>query len=198
MAVTRDFCHRHYMAVYRKENPEKFKKAARLYYVANKDKFREYAIVARTAEPEKFRARKAAYYANNKAEIKERVYKWIAANRAKHNAYGTAWAKKNKGKRNAITARYAARHPEVGVANHAKRKALKNQATPVWANDFFMQEIYHLAKLRTKHTGFKWHVDHIVPLRSKKVCGLHCEQNLRVVPAVVNMQKHNSHWPDMS
>lgn len=32
---------------------------------------------------------------------------------------------------------------------------------------------------------------------SKKVCGLHCEANLRALPAVDNISKGNRHWPDM-
>lgn len=82
-------------------------------------------------------------------------------------------------------------------ANTAKRFAQKLKATPGWANAFFVEEAYSLALLRTKMLGYKWQVDHIVPLRSKIVCGLHCEQNLQVVSATYNMVKGNRFWPGM-
>ena len=46
---------------------------------------------------------------------------------------------------------------------NAKRDAAQQNAVPKWANNFFIKEIYHLAALRTKIMGFKWHVDHIRP-----------------------------------
>ncbi len=80
----------------------------------------------------------------------------------------------------------------------ARRTAQKLLAVPAWANKFFISEAYHLAKLRTEITGFKWHVDHIVPLQSDLVCGLHVEHNLRVIPARDNLTKNNRWWPDMA
>ena len=77
------------------------------------------------------------------------------------------------------------------------RRAQKRHVTPAWANQFFISEIYDLAQRRTKATGIEWHVDHIVPLRSNIVSGLHVEQNLRVIPKSTNLAKGNRHWPDM-
>lgn len=79
----------------------------------------------------------------------------------------------------------------------ARRKAKKINATPNWSNDFFIKEAYHLAKLRTKLLGIEYQVDHIVPLVSDKVSGLHNEHNLQVIPASVNHSKGNRWWPDM-
>jgi hypothetical protein len=88
-------------------------------------------------------------------------------------------------------------HPEQHASHEARRRADTLSATPSWANRFFIAEAYDLAKRRTLATGIKWHVDHIVPLRSPLVCGLHVEHNLAVIPAPTNIIKGNRVWPDM-
>lgn len=70
-------------------------------------------------------------------------------------------------------------------AAHADRR--KEQMTPA-----DRQAAYHLARLRTQATGVKHHVDHIIPLQSDVVCGLHVENNLRVIPATMNIRKSNA------
>ncbi len=70
------------------------------------------------------------------------------------------------------------------LARNANRKALKIKATPSWANLNKIREIY-----RTCPENY--HVDHIIPLKGELVCGLHVEYNLRHLPALENMQKHN-------
>jgi hypothetical protein len=82
-------------------------------------------------------------------------------------------------------------NPHIKAISVARRRANKKTANVVWANRFFMREIYHLAKLRSEATGIKWEVDHIVPLQSPVVCGLHVENNLQVIPAFVNRYKGN-------
>jgi hypothetical protein len=72
---------------------------------------------------------------------------------------------------------------------------VKSRVTPKWANKFKIKELYGEAKRLSEITGEVYHVDHIVPLRHKDVCGLHVENNLRVVPAKDNLQKSNSFKP---
>ena len=125
-------------------------------------------------------------------ENPEKAATWKKANRGKAVVASTKWNKANPKRKAATSANWAKAHPEKGAANCAKRRAGKLQATPAWANQGYMAEIYDLAQRRTQATGFEWEVDHVVPLRSKLVCGLHVEHNLRVIPKDMNRSKSNS------
>jgi 5-methylcytosine-specific restriction endonuclease McrA len=105
------------------------------------------------------------------------------------------WAKANPDKVNKNQTTYRRKNLALYARNEAKRRAKQYQATPSWANGFFIEEIYHLAALRTKMLGTPWEVDHIVPLQSKQVCGLHVEYNLQVIPMKQNRSKGNKHEP---
>lgn len=89
------------------------------------------------------------------------------------------------------------RHPDRVNADTARRQLILRQAYPAWADDTLIAEFYALARLRTLMTGIPWEVDHIVPLNSDLVCGLHWEGNLQVIPAAANLAKSNDWWPDM-
>lgn len=55
--------------------------------------------------------------------------------------------------------------------------------------------IYKEAEDRRK-AGEKVAVDHIVPICSDIVCGLHVPHNLAVITELDNLRKSNSWWPD--
>ena len=163
----------------------KTKVSAKAWYEANKDKTLSAAKQDRIDNPEKNRGKEAAKYKRHSAKIKARV---LAYQKSEPEVYRRA------GKR------YRETHPHLCCAKSAKRRAIKLQATPCWADDeleqLYLVEVYHLAQLRSD-LGTEHHVDHIVPLISDKVCGLHCMANLRVLPALENISKGNRHWPDM-
>jgi hypothetical protein len=80
------------------------------------------------------------------------------------------------------------------VARTALRRLTKNQRTPAWLTEddcWMMEQAYDLAALRTKLSGFQWHVDHIIPLQGVVVSGLHVPTNLQVIPWLDNVKKHN-------
>ena len=101
--------------------------------------------------------------------------------------------------KNKILARkkvYRQEHPDKINAKVAARKAQKMRATPSWADKECIAGMYKLASIFNS-TGINVHVDHIVPLKSNTVCGLHCEANLQLLPSSDNISKGNRHWPDM-
>ena len=86
--------------------------------------------------------------------------------------------------------------PKYAAAN-AKRHAETMKARPKWANLKAIEDFYVRSAAWSKLSGEPHHVDHIVPISSDIVCGLHCEANLRIIPAFENVSKGNRHWPDM-
>jgi hypothetical protein len=113
-------------------------------------------------------------------------------------AQASIYNKSDSGKASRKTAIKKYEKTERGALNKyvttAKRRAARIERTPSWLNDddyWVIKETYHLAKLRTKLFGFKWHVDHIVPLQGKLVSGLHVPTNLQVIPWLDNQKKHN-------
>lgn len=119
---------------------------------------------------------------NHKASVK----KWRSANSEKYKSDLKKWRLANSSK----------------ICNYsAKYRTLKKKAIPVWANTefekFAISEMYALAEMRTKATGIKHHVDHIVPINSKLVQGFHCLANLQILEARANIIKGNRTWPNM-
>lgn len=137
---------------------------------------------------------------------------WLDKNQARHRTHTTAWRKANPIKAAASVKKWNSEHPERAAGNWARyakahaaeknarrseRRARQRRATPAWANKFFIEEIYDLARRRTQTTGIKWEVDHIVPMNHPLVQGLHVEHNLQVIPQQHNRSKHNRYWPNM-
>lgn len=125
------------------------------------------------------RVERAEWYQANKEKAKIQHQAWTTKNRQPLNAYMREWNEKNR------------------FRERANGRSFQACSKPKWANQFFIKEIYRLSKARTKATGLRWNVDHIVPLRHELVCGLHVEHNLQVVPEAYNKFKGNRFWPDM-
>jgi hypothetical protein len=151
-------------AAYRAANPEKRAENSRRWKQNNPERVRMLERVRRQSNPELGRRNaRAHYYRHRERElIRQKI-----------------WRMANKGVVNAFT---------------AKRKADLLQRTPFWLSTddlWLLQEAYLLAQQRTALTGFVWHVDHVIPLRGKKVSGLHVPTNIRVIPGLDNLRKGN-------
>lgn len=78
--------------------------------------------------------------------------------------------------------------------HQAKRRSVKLNATPDWLSESQKEEIlnlYWLSQDLCRVTGEEYHVDHIIPLQGKLVCGLHVPWNLQVLPSDINFAKGN-------
>ncbi len=116
----------------------------------------------------------------NSAKLRARV--WSSQHPERRRDVASKWRDANRGRTTFYVKTY---------------KQKKRRSAPTWRIDFLIAEAYHLACLRTKLTGCKWHVDHVIPLQGKTVSGLHVESNLAVILARENSVKGNRRWPDM-
>jgi hypothetical protein len=93
-------------------------------------------------------------------------------------------------------ARYRAKNQPIRTKLQMARKSAKLKRTPAWLTEFDLLKIkclYQLAAMRSRESGYHWHVDHIIPLQGEFVSGLHVPDNLRVIPALDNMRKSNQY-----
>ena len=154
---------------------EIYRARSRAWRAANSDKVKEmnkntYAAnreaykAVRDAQPELHRIRNSKYRAEHPTE---------------HAASQTKWAKSNPGKVNAAC---------------RKRQANKLQATPPWLTKQHLagiEKFYVEAARLHAIDGIKRHVDHVYPLQSKTVCGLHVPWNLQILTVAENIKKGN-------
>jgi hypothetical protein len=147
------------------------------------------------------REKTANWRANNLERARELSRLAHQKHKDKRNAASKLYREQNREKVRALCLKWGKENPARAREINADRRARKNQAIPTWADDEFdklvVAEMFDLGRLRTKATGVKWHVDHIVPLRNKRVCGLHCAANLQVITAEQNHIKGNRVWPNM-
>lgn len=154
---------------------------------------------------DRYLARYAIWAETNRDKIRGNSRRWNERNRGVAyarqvsnlgreavNAKSREWSAKNRTKSRAWKAAWKKNNPEAVAAMSSKRRAALLNAIPLWADSHAIIEIYRQCRDKPGY-----HVDHIVPLVSTLVCGLHCEANLQVIPAFENYSKNNRRWPDM-
>jgi len=89
-----------------------------------------------------------------------------------------------------LTREHANKNTQRGQRYHIQRY----YAQPVWADRVAINKVYAEAR-RRRANGEDVHVDHIFPLCSTELCGLHIHTNLQIIEAQPNRKKSNIEWP---
>ena len=74
-----------------------------------------------------------------------------------------------------------------------KRRARIKGALPPWfgeLDEFVLTEAAELCVRRATATGLPWEIDHMIPLLATRASGLHCANNVQVIPQWLNRSKN--------
>jgi hypothetical protein len=134
----------------------------------------------------------------NAGRVRENQKLYYKLNREKRLLTNKIWRDNNLDKRKEYLRTYSKENSALMCYHTSKRKAIKLMATPGWSDHEKIAEFYRESDRLTKETGIKHNVDHVIPLVSPVVCGLHWEGNMQILSRRDNISKGNREWPDMS
>jgi 5-methylcytosine-specific restriction endonuclease McrA len=123
-----------------------------------------------------------------KEKKRKSTHEWYLRNKETILAKRAKWRLENAEYKRGINAKWKKENRALCVSDLARYRAAKLNATPLWADLEAIKRIYEKAAA----SGME--VDHIIPLRSKVVCGLHVENNLQLLTREQNASKGNK-WP---
>jgi 5-methylcytosine-specific restriction endonuclease McrA len=145
----------------------------------------------RETDGARIREQEKARYARDPSIKKRSTADYYQANRTALLAKEKARAALAPEKILEVKRAYRAANPDKIRASNGTRRARERQAMPAWADLPQIKAVYMRATELWAQTGIPHHVDHIIPLTNKLVCGLHVSANLQVLTASENSRKNN-------
>lgn len=173
---------------------ESRKENIKQYYLINKERYRENSARRYREKRDEILARQKQRLAENPELRSERSKKYRLKNPDKVREIQRNNYVKN---RERILARHRERYihdPSKAAAKVALRRSRKICATPPWfgeLDEFVWREAADLRLRRESATGVPWAADHMIPLSGRRARGLHVWNNCQVIPASLNLWKHN-------
>lgn len=133
-------------------------------------------------DPEKKKEYDREYNKRNRDRKRENNRRW--ENTEKGKATKQKWRKANRDKTRQSVENWRLRNKSRKATTEAKRRCAKLQRTPIWSDLVAITEVY-------ENCPEGYHVDHVIPLQGKTVCGLHVLENLQYLPMIENCRKSN-------
>lgn len=133
------------------------------------------------------------HYQGNISQYRESSRKWKSENKSKVSESYKKYMQSEEAKqlrRKAQANRYKI-NPDKHIAISCANDSRVRKARPKWQSSMEIATYYRVARI------FGLEVDHIVPIKSNLVCGLHCLDNFQLLTREQNASKGNRFWPDM-
>lgn len=147
---------------------------------------------SRAANPDKYREYEKLKHSNNPSVKKASIRRYYIKNRESRIAAEKARYIKNSEYIKQRCRDYRKANMDKVYAHNGSRRQAEKTARPIWADLNEIAKLYEWSDFITKETGIRHHVDHIIPLKGKTVCGLHIHPNMQVIPATENLRKSAS------
>lgn len=171
-------CSKDQAAKYRKDHLKEISARSKVVRKDNLDFFRNREREYRERNINLYKSRELKYREQHREKAKEVSANFYQENIDHCRQVRRNYSKNNRGRLNAL---------------EAKRHARKLNATPEWASSEKILKIYEACRQLTETTGIRYTVDHIIPLQSDFICGLHCEDNLQILTRDDNLKKSNNY-----
>jgi len=125
---------------------------------------------------------------------------WHASNRERSRANYRQYRSVNRSHVDQNARNWRSNNPGYGALHTRFYNTAREVAIPSWYEDEEVESVYRMRDQlndRFNLTGVdRLEVDHIIPVVSKTVCGLHCHANLQLLNASANAAKGNRYETD--
>ncbi len=167
---------------HRLANKEAVARRDREWRAKNRDRKRAQDAAYKAAKADRLKQQSHEYYAKHSTKIR--------TNRSMHHATRKTDST-YRTKMLEVAADWRAANPDKMATHHADRFFKFQRSTPHWADLAAIRVIYEKRDELSERFGIQLQVDHVIPINSPTVCGLHVPANLQLLEKSLNSAKGN-------
>lgn len=194
-------------ALYREQNKERIRERDRQYRIANvgasaqyykdnKQKLVEYNARYREDKKDILKTKAVEYRRANLSELKERDAQYYQNNREIAADRASRYYASNCERVKRVVLQYRKANPHKVAVFASNKKLALSRATPSWSETDQIDVVYKKRDEYRQLYSILFEVDHIIPIVSDTVCGLHVLANLQLLDKSLNCTKTNNYQAD--